>query len=60
MPLDRHTLVYGSANAGVDVHTSNDEVNNMMAEAGKKLNFLGRKVNGVDFYGPIDIEGHLV
>lgn len=60
LPLGDKSLVYGSDNAGIDVHTSNTEVNNLMSEAGKKLNFQSRKVNNIDFYGPIDIEGHLV
>ncbi|ELR22629.1 uncharacterized protein ACA1_010190, partial [Acanthamoeba castellanii str. Neff] len=65
LPIEQSTLVYGSADGGVVVHTEHSQLNDYMAAAGQKLNLkghLGGSENCADrkmIYGPTDIEGHV-
>ena len=58
LPLSKNSLCYGSADAGVTVHNSEEKVGEMMRELGKQLNIAEHKVNQSLIVGPGDIEGH--
>jgi hypothetical protein len=63
LPINRNTIVYGSSDVGKTVHADMDDVNQMMAELGQKLN-LEKHIAGLspkgckELYTPADIEGH--
>jgi len=62
LPINDSTLSYGSADAGVTVHNSNNELNNLIETLGKKLNLsehlTGSKIGAKKLYMPGDIEVH--
>lgn len=61
LPIDSDTIVYGSANVGLDVHADHQEINLKMERIGNKMNskphLVGRAVQKI-IYGPVDIEVH--
>eukprot|EP01090_Pellita_catalonica_P018797 TRINITY_DN6182_c0_g1_i1.p1 TRINITY_DN6182_c0_g1~~TRINITY_DN6182_c0_g1_i1.p1 ORF type:complete len:798 (+),score=103.87 TRINITY_DN6182_c0_g1_i1:52-2394(+) len=62
LPISKKTIVYGSCDGGVDVHTDVEEMNNLMKKIAKILNLKGH-MSGIGpvkkfLYGPCDIEGH--
>ena len=64
LPIKGKSLIYGSKDAGATVYASNEQFNQLMAQAGKKLN-LAPHLCGTDpenlkeLWGACDIEGHL-
>jgi hypothetical protein len=64
LPIDRDTIVYGSADAGTHVHSSNERVNRRMLSAAHALNLkphmVGRFANGAKMLASAgDLEGHV-
>eukprot|EP01122_Echinamoeba_exundans_P010461 TRINITY_DN3925_c0_g2_i1.p1 TRINITY_DN3925_c0_g2~~TRINITY_DN3925_c0_g2_i1.p1 ORF type:complete len:2064 (-),score=490.47 TRINITY_DN3925_c0_g2_i1:42-6233(-) len=62
LPINSQTLVYGSADAGVTVHTSDAIFNKEMDAIAARLNLaphLVGKSEHVLLGGPVDIEGHV-
>jgi hypothetical protein len=64
LPINRTTIVYGSADAGITVHASRDEVNERMKQLGDKLHLAGHivgrdKTNTCLLHTAGDMEGHL-
>ncbi|PRP86399.1 hypothetical protein PROFUN_05318 [Planoprotostelium fungivorum] len=61
LPIDKGTLRYGSDDGGMNVHAEDEELNEKMELAGKRLGLCGH-VTGTRqkkvIYGPGDIEGH--
>jgi hypothetical protein len=60
LPINSQTLLYGSSDAGLTIHTEDARLNALMAQLGSKLNLMGREVQGTQVFTPMDIEGHLV
>eukprot|EP01133_Synstelium_polycarpum_P013644 gene13644-16064_t len=63
LPINKTTLVYGSSDAGVTVHTSNTMFNHLFTSAARILNLRPHVVCDAagtrkTLCGPIDIEGH--
>eukprot|EP00698_Gefionella_okellyi_P016146 TRINITY_DN4601_c0_g1_i3.p1 TRINITY_DN4601_c0_g1~~TRINITY_DN4601_c0_g1_i3.p1 ORF type:complete len:727 (-),score=189.20 TRINITY_DN4601_c0_g1_i3:2918-5098(-) len=61
LPLSRTSLVYGSADAGRTVHCDDDEMNQLMSQAGQMLNLKPHRTGSSGeamIFGPCDIEGH--
>lgn len=60
LPISSDTIIYGSSDAGVTVHTKDPDFNMQMAAAAKSVNLKAHKVGPkqVEVYGPGDIEGH--
>eukprot|EP00698_Gefionella_okellyi_P019190 TRINITY_DN584_c0_g1_i1.p1 TRINITY_DN584_c0_g1~~TRINITY_DN584_c0_g1_i1.p1 ORF type:complete len:1314 (-),score=331.34 TRINITY_DN584_c0_g1_i1:549-4436(-) len=60
LPLNKTTLVYGSADGGRTVHVSDEEMNALMQRAGEALHLKPHAVgdSGTVLYAPCDIEGH--
>lgn len=52
------SIRYGSNDAGKTIHTKDANLNLLIANIGRELNLRGRSVNGVNIYGPADLEGH--
>jgi hypothetical protein len=64
LPIDRGTIVYGSADAGTHVHSSNERVNRRMLSAARALNLkphvVGRFAHGAKMLASAgDLEGHV-
>jgi hypothetical protein len=62
LPVNASTLVYGSADAGVTVHTTDAIINKEMEAIAARLNLaphLVGKSEHVLLAGPVDIEGHV-
>mgnify|MGYP001068975213 CR=1 FL=1 len=59
LPVSSKTLIYGSADGGHTVFTSNKKFNKKMKRIGEALNLKPHLVDGHEIYGPGDIEGHL-
>jgi hypothetical protein len=63
LPIQGKSLIYGSKDAGATVHKDDPIFNDLMEEAGKKLN-LASHLCGTDpdnlkeLRSPCDIEGH--
>ena len=62
LPLSKHSLIYGSADAGATVYASDPHFNALMVELAGRLNLKGHKVGPsgalTTIHGPCDIEGH--
>ncbi|PRP86402.1 hypothetical protein PROFUN_05321 [Planoprotostelium fungivorum] len=63
LPIDKTTLVYGSDDGGKTVHASDPKMNELMQQAGRKMNLSGHVTGSARdpkkiIYGPGDIEGH--
>jgi hypothetical protein len=60
LPIDKDTLIYGSADGGKTVMMSNPVVNKAMEDAAKYLNIKPHRVTDilVTIHSPIDIEVH--
>lgn len=64
LPIDRASIVYGSADAGTHVHASNERVNRRMLSAARALNLkphmVGRFATGAQMLASAgDLEGHV-
>eukprot|EP01126_Amoeba_proteus_P046132 TRINITY_DN5198_c0_g1_i5.p1 TRINITY_DN5198_c0_g1~~TRINITY_DN5198_c0_g1_i5.p1 ORF type:complete len:429 (+),score=94.60 TRINITY_DN5198_c0_g1_i5:1108-2394(+) len=59
LPIGADTLKYGSGDGGKTVHASIPKLNNLMKEAGTRLNLAPHRVLDKYIYGPGDIEAHL-
>eukprot|EP01124_Arcella_intermedia_P003950 TRINITY_DN12232_c0_g1_i1.p1 TRINITY_DN12232_c0_g1~~TRINITY_DN12232_c0_g1_i1.p1 ORF type:complete len:1242 (-),score=329.75 TRINITY_DN12232_c0_g1_i1:18-3698(-) len=57
VPIDKTTIVYGSRDGGKTVHCE-PVASDLMKSIANLLNLSSHKVNGVDIYGPGDIEIH--
>jgi hypothetical protein len=44
LPINENTIVYGSSDAGLSIHTDNTAVMETMNEVGTKLNLKSHKV----------------
>eukprot|EP01130_Rhizamoeba_saxonica_P009692 TRINITY_DN3952_c0_g1_i4.p1 TRINITY_DN3952_c0_g1~~TRINITY_DN3952_c0_g1_i4.p1 ORF type:complete len:977 (-),score=168.95 TRINITY_DN3952_c0_g1_i4:963-3893(-) len=58
LPINDQTLIYGSNNGGLTVH-SDEYLHLQMGIIAKELNLREHQVNNKNIYGPGDIEGHL-
>lgn len=62
LPISKETLLYGSDDGGATVHADNEELNNLLRAAAKRLNLKGHTVGLKDkktIFGPGDLEAHL-
>ncbi|PRP88174.1 hypothetical protein PROFUN_03997 [Planoprotostelium fungivorum] len=58
LPINYHTLVYGSDDAGLTVKTTSHTMREIMSEVGTEFYLKQHLVNGALIYGPVDCEGH--
>jgi hypothetical protein len=62
LPISKSTLIYGSADVGVTVKNSSNEMNVLVEKLAAKLNLKGHFVGPVNkpvfLHGPGDLEGH--
>eukprot|EP01127_Copromyxa_protea_P018085 TRINITY_DN5615_c0_g1_i5.p1 TRINITY_DN5615_c0_g1~~TRINITY_DN5615_c0_g1_i5.p1 ORF type:complete len:1747 (+),score=336.92 TRINITY_DN5615_c0_g1_i5:29-5269(+) len=60
LPINKNTLIYGSDDAGKNVHNDDPEFASLMKEAASLINLKGHVTDakGTIIYGPTDIEGH--
>lgn len=60
LPISKKTLIYGSDDAGKNVHNDDPLFANIMKEAASVINLKGHVTDakGTIIYGPTDIEGH--
>jgi hypothetical protein len=60
LPISSKTIIYGSADAGNTVFTTDADFNKKMEVAAKSINLKGHKVGPqcIEVFGPGDIEGH--
>jgi hypothetical protein len=58
LPIDKNTIVYGSADAGVTVHNSEQLVSEYMKKAGEEMHLAGHKVGSCVLYSAGDVEVH--
>ena len=58
LPIDRHTLVGGTSDAGRNIHSSDFVLNQKLAKAGHVLNLKQHQVRGHTMYSACDLEGH--
>ncbi len=58
LPIDRHTLVGGTSDAGRNIHSSDFLLNQKLAKAGQVLNLKQHQVRGHTIYSACDLEGH--
>ncbi|KAL6059841.1 Clu domain-containing protein [Balamuthia mandrillaris] len=63
LPINRHTIVYGSNDYGRTVHAKDAEMNRKMKRLAEKLNIKGHKAgvhrwNAKFLHAPADLEGH--
>lgn len=59
LPVEKKTIIYGSADAGRTVHAKSEEFNRIMLNLGKQLNLCPHNVGGKIMAACGDIEGHL-
>ena len=65
LPLDAHTIVYGTPDGGNTIHAKSKEFNAKMKEIGEQINLKphdvwnSTKVYNRTLYGPADLEGHI-
>lgn len=57
LPINRSTLVYGSADGAKTIINSSTTMNEIMEVIGTKLNLKRHLVKDVPIIGPADIEG---
>jgi hypothetical protein len=62
LPLTADSLIYGSADGGINVHDSEPEMSKLMKTVATRLNLRGHWVGTGDkkkyLFGPGDLEGH--
>ena len=62
LPINENTIVYGSSDAGLSIHTDNVAVMDTMREIGHKLNLKDHKVGAKfaekNIATPVDLEAH--
>jgi len=59
LPVNKHTLIYGSSDGGLNVVNSNPEFDALMHKAAKVINLKPHvSRDGIILCGPTDIEGH--
>eukprot|EP01102_Stenamoeba_stenopodia_P010457 TRINITY_DN3150_c0_g1_i4.p1 TRINITY_DN3150_c0_g1~~TRINITY_DN3150_c0_g1_i4.p1 ORF type:complete len:699 (+),score=110.12 TRINITY_DN3150_c0_g1_i4:139-2097(+) len=58
LPIEKSTLIYGSANAGKTVYNEDLKVDRMMRLASKILNLKPHVIEGKTMYSAVDLEGH--
>lgn len=65
IPIDEHTIVYGTSDGGGSIHASNEQFNAKMKAVAEHINLKPHTVSSADksysrmLYGPADLEGHI-
>ena|SRR3990167_235854 len=65
LPVNKKTIVYGTADGGGTIHAKNKEFNAKMKEVGKQINLKPHPVWDQTksykkiLHGPADLEGHI-
>jgi hypothetical protein len=58
LPINHETIIYGSCDAGKNIHAKDSEFNKKMRKISQLLNLKLHKVGNQPLYTPADLEGH--